>query len=59
MLGSYKKISHQQLLSGDRVALSNISLEQCDELILTLTHSQEKLQQRRVSYEPTIFAYHI
>jgi len=48
-----------KLLSGDREALSNTSLEQCDEVILTLTRSQEKLQQRRVSYEPTIFAYHI
>jgi chromosome segregation ATPase len=48
-----------KLLSGDHEALSNASLEQCDELILTLTHSQEKLQQRRVSDEPTIFAYHI
>ena len=48
-----------KLLSGDCDALSNISLEQCDELILTLTRSQEKLQQRRVSDEPTIFAYHI
>ena len=37
-----------KLLSGDHDALSNTSLEQCDELILTLTRSQEKLQQRRV-----------
>jgi hypothetical protein len=28
-------------------------------LILTLIRSQEKLQQRRVSDEPTIFAFHI
>ena len=48
-----------KLLSGDHEALSNTSLEQCDEVILTLTRSQEKLQQRRVSDEPTIFAYHI
>jgi chromosome segregation ATPase len=48
-----------KLLSGDHDALSNISLEQCDELILTLIRSQEKLQQRRVSDEPTIFAFHI
>ncbi len=48
-----------KLLTGDHVALSSTSLEQCDELILTLSHSQEKLQQRRVSYEPTIFAYHL
>jgi len=38
-----------KLLSGDREALSSTSLEQCDEVILTLTRSQEKLQQRRVS----------
>ena len=37
-----------KLLRGDHDALSNTSLEQCDELILTLTRSQEKLQQRRV-----------
>ena len=37
-----------KLLSGDHNALSNTSLEQCDELILTLSRSQEKLQQRRV-----------
>ncbi len=48
-----------KLLTGDHEALSNISLEQCDEVILTLSRSQEKLQQRRVSDEPTIFAYHI
>ena len=48
-----------KLLSGDHEALSNTSLEQCDEVILTLSRSQEKLQQRRVSDEPTIFAYHI
>ena len=48
-----------KLLSGDHEALSNTSLEQCDEVILTLSRSQEKLQQRRVSNEPTIFAYHI
>ena len=40
-----------QLLSGDYDALSNISLEQCDELILTSNHNQEKLLQRRVSNE--------
>ena len=39
-----------KLLSGDQDALSNISLEQCDELILTLCRCQEKLlQQKRVS----------
>ncbi len=48
-----------KLLTGDHVALSSTSLEQCDELIFTLTHSQEKLQKRRVSDEPTIFAYHM
>ncbi len=31
-----------KLLSGDHEALSNISLEQCDELILTSNHNQEK-----------------
>ena len=31
-----------KLLSGDQDALSNISLEKCDELILTLSRSQEK-----------------
>jgi len=36
-----------KLLSGDHEALSNTSLEQCDEVILTLSRSQEKLQQRR------------
>ncbi len=40
-----------KLLSGDHEALSNISLEQCDELILTSHHNQEKLLQRRVSNE--------
>jgi chromosome segregation ATPase len=48
-----------KLLTGDHEALRIISLEQCDEVILTLIRSQEKLQQRRVSDEPTIFAYHI
>ena len=43
-----------KLLSGDHDALSNTSLEQCDELILTLTRSQEKLLQRRVSNETYI-----
>ncbi len=60
---SYNKLSevekNYKLLTGDHVALSSTSLEQCDEVILTLTHSQEKLQKRRVSDEPTIFAYHI
>ena len=40
-----------KLLSGNHEALSNISLEQCDELILTLNHNQEKLLQTRVSNE--------
>ena len=48
-----------KLLSGDHDALSNTSLEQCDELILTLTRSQEKLQQRRVSDEPTILVIYV
>jgi regulator of replication initiation timing len=38
-----------KLLSGDHEVLSNISLEQCDELILTSNHNQEKLLLRRVS----------
>ena len=41
-----------KLLTGDQDALSNTSLEKCDELILTLSRSQEKLLQRRVSNEP-------
>ena len=40
-----------QLLSGDHEALSNISLEQCDELIMKWNRSGEKLLQRRVSNE--------
>ena len=60
---SYDKLSevekNYKLLSGDHEALSNTSLEQCDELISTLSRCQDKLQQRRVSDEPTIFAYHI
>ena len=48
-----------KLLSGDHDALSNISLEQCDELIFTLTRSQEKLQQRKVSDEPTILTTYV
>ena len=40
-----------KLLSGDHDALRNISLEQCDELILISHHNQEKLLQRRVSNE--------
>ena len=39
-----------QMLSGDNNVVNNISLEQCDELILTLHRSEEKLLQRRVSY---------
>ncbi len=60
---SHNKLSevekNYKLLTGDHDALSSTSLEQCDELIFTLSRSQEKLQQRRVSDEPTIFAYHI
>ena len=48
-----------KLLSGDHNALSNTSLEQCDELILTLSRSQEKLQQRKVSDEPTILITYV
>ena len=40
-----------KLLSGDHDALSNISLEQCDELIMKWNQSGEKLLKRRVSYE--------
>ena len=40
-----------KLLSGDQDALSNISLEQCDELIMKWNRSGEKLLQRRVSNE--------
>ncbi len=43
--------NRNKLLSCDHEALSNISLEQCDELILTSNHNQEKLLQRRVSNE--------
>ena len=50
---SHSKLSEVEknynLLSGDRDALSNISLEQCDELIITSNYNQEKLLQRRVS----------
>jgi len=50
---SHSKLSdvekNYKLLSGDHDALSNISLEQCDELILTSNHNQEKLLQRRAS----------
>ena len=52
---SHNKLSEvenrNKLLSGDHEALSNISLEQCDELILTSNHNQEKLLQRRVRHE--------
>jgi hypothetical protein len=52
---SHSKLSEveirNKLLSGDRDALSNISLEQFDELILASHHNQEKLLQRRVSNE--------
>ena len=40
-----------KLLSGDHEALSNILLEQCDELIMKWSRSGEKLLQRRVSNE--------
>ena len=49
---SIKKIKKKyQMLSGDSNIVNNISLEQCDELILTLNRSEEKLLQRRVSYD--------
>ena len=47
-----------KLLSGDHDALSHISLEQCDELILTSNHNQEKLLQRRVSNETYLYYGH-
>ena len=47
-----------KLLSGDHETLSNISLEQCDELILTSNHNQEKLLQRRVSNETYLLYGH-
>ena len=60
---SYDKLSEvekrNKLLSGDHDTLSNTSLEQCDELILTLSRSQEKLQQRRVSDEATILITYV
>jgi len=40
-----------QMLSGDSNVVNNISLEQCDELMLTLNRSEEKLLQRRVNYD--------
>jgi len=43
---------NNKLLNADHDALNNISIEHCDELILTLSRSQEKLLQRRVSVEP-------
>ena len=52
---SHSKLSDVEkdykLLSGDHEALSNISLEQCDELIMKWNRSGEKLLQRRVSNE--------
>ncbi len=52
---SHNKLSEvenrNKLLSCDHDALSNISLEQCDELILTSHQNQEKLLQRRVCNE--------
>jgi len=41
-----------KLLNADHGALNNISIEQCDELILTLHRNEEKILQRRVSDEP-------
>ena len=51
--GSWKEEveKRNKLLSGDHDALSNTSFEQCDELILTSHHNQDKLLQRRVSNE--------
>ena len=47
-----------KLLSGDHDALSNISLEQCDELIMKWNRSGEKLLQRRVSNETYLYYGH-
>ena len=47
------------MLSGDSNVVNNISLEQCDELILTLNRSEEKLLQRRVSYDIIIIPNYI
>jgi len=41
-----------KLLKADHDALTNISIEHCDELILTLHRNEEKILQRRVSDEP-------
>jgi hypothetical protein len=41
---------YDQIISGDSNVVNHIPLEQCDELILTLNRSEEKLLQRRVSY---------
>ena len=41
--------NRNKLFTGDHDALRNITLEQCDELILSSHHNQEKLLQRRVS----------
>ena len=46
-----------QMLTGDSNVVNNISLEQCDELILTL--NEEKLLQRRVSYDIIIIPNYI
>ena len=40
-----------KLLSGDHDAFSNISLDQCDELILKWNRNSEILLQKRVSNE--------
>ena len=52
---SHSKVSEVEksykLLSGDHEALSNTSLEQCDELIMKWNRSGEKLLRRRVSNE--------
>ena len=55
---SHNKLSevekNYKLLSGDHEALSNISLEQCDELIMKWNRSGEKLLQRRVSNDTNL-----
>ena len=45
-----KAKKNYQIISDDSNVVNHIPLEQCDELILTLNRSEEKLLQRRVSY---------
>ena len=41
--------NRNKMLTGDHDAFRNITLEQCDELILSSHQNQEKLLKRRVS----------